>query len=178
MLLAYVLLALGLGAVVFTLLFLWVWSPGTLGYAIALALALIPWMVAFYSRIAAKRSETTRDDALTSAYSEQILTALDSAHTGATSEQIAAWLGLPVARTEALLATLNADDRMTSQVTDDGELLYGVIQPRLRVAPPEHFNTTRTTKRIDPSAEIEDAELENVDPENTDDARQNIARKP
>ncbi|MGC4063495.1 MAG: hypothetical protein QM784_02350 [Polyangiaceae bacterium] len=175
--LSYALMAVGLGSLIFTLLFLWVWSPGILGYAIALTLALLPWMVAFYGRIAANRSETTREAALSSAYSEQILAALGAAHTGATAEQIAGWLGLPVVKTEALLATLNADDRMTSHVTDDGELLYGVIQPRLRVASTKPFDTPSDSKRIAPSLELENAELENAELENAD-VRQNTARKP
>jgi hypothetical protein len=175
--LAYALFALGLGSLLFTLLFLWVWSPGIVGFAIALTLALVPWMAALYSRIGAKRAENTRDAALTSAYSEQILTALGSAHTGATAEQISGWLGLSVARTEALLATLNADDRMTSQVTDEGELLYGVIQPRLRISMSEPLDSPAAGVQTSRSSEIEDAELENEKLENEADASQNLSRK-
>lgn len=153
------------------LLFLWVASFGLVGNAVFSVLALVPWLIALICHTSAKSTLRSRDEALRLAYAEQVVALLSETGLSANSTHIASLIGQSVERTDALLAKLNADDRMTSDVTDDGEVVY-------RVAPPERFRILEEpVPRVDafaarasparPSAspdELIEAELDDAQP--------------
>jgi hypothetical protein len=110
-------------------------SPNAWVSGIALALALVPLLFWLFVRSRGKAALGSRDQALERAYAEAILGTLNASAVELDTESIARQTGLSTLRTEKLLTQLNADDRMTSRVTDDGALLFGTANPlRLRVA--------------------------------------------
>lgn len=133
--LSYVLLALGLPGLVFWALLVFSLSPGLWASAIFLTLPVIPLLLWLFTQNGSKASLRARDLALDGAYSQAILAALRASPVERDAAGIAQVIGLSVEQTERLLTTLNADEQMTSRVTDEGELLFGVAEPaRLRIA--------------------------------------------
>jgi hypothetical protein len=121
--------------------------------------------LAAYCFLNAKSAQQRRDAALTRAYEERIVSLLSETRTLAASTQIAAWLGLSVERTETLLAKLNADDRMTSDVTEDGALVYGVIPERVRIAEQPTAQRLETSTVVHQEPYVNSPENEAVDVE-------------
>jgi hypothetical protein len=106
-----------------------------LEWAIVLGLALPPLLMGLFLRVRSRGALSDRERNLELAYSTAILDLLRYDSVERTTESIARIMKLPNERTEALLSKLNADDRMSSRVTDDGELLFGAApHNRLRVA--------------------------------------------
>jgi hypothetical protein len=129
----FFLLASGLFSLVMMLLFLWVSQPGPLGLTIGLVLGAIPLLLAAYSRRAQGQAQATRKEALLAAYSEQIIATLTELGTPADAKRIAEWFALRLDHAEALLANLNVDERMSSNITDDGDLEFSVVDPARRM---------------------------------------------
>jgi hypothetical protein len=168
---AFVFLGLGVFVGFSMLLFLWVASFGLVGNTVFSVLAFVPWLIALICHTSVKSTLRSRDEALRLAYAEQVVALLSETGLSANSTHIASLIGQSVERTDALLAKLNADDRMTSDVTDDGEVVY-------RVAPPERFRILEEpVPRVDafgalasparPSAspdELIEAELDDAQP--------------
>lgn len=131
---SYLFIVAGLLSLLTSAAFLWVWEPQLAGMLVTLALASIPLVLGVFSRIASRQSTKSRDNYLEQAYAEQVISNLQSLGQSYDSRTIAAWLGLPLPRTEAILSRLNADDRMHSDVTDEGEVVYGALSsPTYRV---------------------------------------------
>lgn len=158
----FVLLAAGLFSLFTMLLFLWVSSPGPFGLVLGLVLGVIPLLLAAYSRRAQSQARVTRDEALLAAYSEQIIATLTALGTTADAKRIAEWFALRLDSTEALLANLNVDERMSSNITDEGELEFAVVDPagRLPADPPRlrvdvAHNPLATPRIVE--AELDDA---------------------
>lgn len=132
--LGYALLALGLPGLLLTAVVLLILMPGAWVTGIALGFALIPLLLWLFLRSRNKQAAVERDQALERAYSLAVLDTLRCGAVERDAQAIAQLVGLPLERTETLLTRLNADSRMTSRVTDDGELVFGVAEPaRLRV---------------------------------------------
>lgn len=108
--------------------------PGAWVTGISLGIGFLMVLFWFFLRGQGNRALTARDRALERAYSQAILATLRYDSVERSAEAIAQLMHLPLERTESLLMSLNANDRMTSRVTDDGELLFGASEPRrLRV---------------------------------------------
>ena len=135
--LGYASLVLGLPGLALTTVILLILMPGAWVAGIALALALLPLILWLVVQRAGRVQRDTRERSLDAAYSQAILGLLRASATERDTAEIAQALQLPVERTERLITALNAHDQMTSRVTDDGELLFGVSAPgRLRIADP------------------------------------------
>jgi hypothetical protein len=147
-----------LGYLLLAAVILGILTPGVWVTGLALGVAVLMGIFWLFLRGRGKSSLAERERALERAYSLGILGLLRSDGIERTTESLAHSMGLTSQRTEALLTRLNADDQMTSRVTDDGELLFGVPQPaRLRVA----------DARSEPLPDIVDAELDAAEPTNT-----------
>jgi ribosomal protein S27E len=133
--LGYCLLGLGLPGLLLTAVVLLILMPGLWVSGIALTVAVIPLLLWMFTRVSANRATRARDRAIEQSYSQAILASLCALSTELDAESIAQLIGLPLEHTEKLLTRLNADERMTSRVTDEGNLLYGATQPaRVRIA--------------------------------------------
>jgi hypothetical protein len=133
--LGYCLLGLGLPGLLLTAVVLLILMPGGWVSGIALTIAIIPLLLWVFARVSSKQATRTRDRAIEQSYSQAILSSLRALAAELDAESIAQLLGLPLERTERLLTRLNADERMVSRVTDEGNLLYGATQPaRVRIA--------------------------------------------
>lgn len=156
---SHVVLALSLGYLLLAAVILGILTPGAWVTGLALGFAVLLLFFWLFLRGRGKGSLAERERALERAYSLGILGLLRSDAVERSTEAIAQLMGLSTQRTEALLMRLNTEDQMTSRVTDDGELLFGVPQPaRLRVA--ETPGETATN-------DIIDAELDATEPTNT-----------
>jgi len=183
-LLSYSLFGLGTFTEIGTLLFLWVSEPQRLTSLIALAFASLPLLLAIFARFSASQSVRQRDKALLFAYSEHVIGTLEQLDRSVEAKQIAGWLGLSVPTTETLLTKLNTDDRMRSDITDEGEVVYGALgtarvrlesPPPTRVAVPSnagpvetHTSTAASDVALTPSDvsepnDLVDAEFEEAD---------------
>jgi len=159
--LSYVMLGLGLPGLLLTAVVLLILMPGTWVSGIALFFALVPLLLGLFLRQRSQASLLARESALDLAYSQAILGALRASTTERAAAEIAQAIGLSVAQTERLLTHLNADERMTSRVTDDGELVFGMVEPtRLRVADSDGIDAASSTV----PADIVEAELDEANP--------------
>lgn len=132
--LAYFLTALSGFSGLFVVLFLWVANLSTTGNVTFSILPVVPLLFAIFAHFSSKKALLGRAQALDMAYAEQVVSLLTQIGTSADGARIAGMLGLSLDRTEAILSKLNADDRMTSDVTDDGEVVYSVgHQDRYRI---------------------------------------------
>lgn len=153
-----VVLVLALGYLLLAAVILGILTPGAWVTGLALGVGVLMLIFWFFLRGRGKSSLAERDVALERAYASGILGLLRADGIERNTESLAQLIGLSTQRTEALLTKLNADDQMTSRVTDEGELLFGVLQPaRLRIA----------DTPAEPAPEIVDAELDTVEPTNT-----------
>jgi hypothetical protein len=163
--LGYAMLAVGLPGLLLTIVVLLILTPGAWVSGIAGFFAVLPLLFWLFLSRRSNAAQKTSTMALDRAYSTAILELLRKDGTERDADAIARLLGLPLARTETLLARLNANDRMTSRVTDDGNLLYGATgaavaaEPgRLRIAPASGEPGSNST---DPASQsIIDAELD------------------
>lgn len=155
---SHLVLALSLGYLLLAAIILGILTPGAWVTGLALGFAVLLLFFWLFLRGHGKRSLAERERALERAYSLAILGVLRSDALEHSTESLARRIGLSNDRTEALLMRLNAEDQMTSRVTDEGELLFGVPQPaRLRVADTQG----------EAAADIIDAELDAAEPTNT-----------
>jgi hypothetical protein len=133
--LSYVMLGVGLPGLLLTGLVLLILMPGPWVSGIALTFAIIPVLLWLFLRGRGKATLLDRDRALESAYSQAILGVLRASPLERDAATVAHAIALDLDHTERLLSKLNADERMTSRVTDDGDLVFGVAEPaRVRVA--------------------------------------------
>lgn len=126
------LLLLGLPGLLLTAIILLILMPGVWLSAIALAFALLPLIFWLFLRSRATASFAMRDQKLQQIYTQTTLTALQRSGLERDSESLSRLLGLSTSDTEQLLLHLNADERMTSRVTDEGTIVYGAIDPDRR----------------------------------------------
>jgi len=127
-------LAASLAYLTLATIILLILMPGAWVTGISLGIGFLMVLFWLFLRGQGNRALTERDRALERAYSQAILATLRLDSVERSAEAITQLVHLPLERTESLLMSLNANDRMTSRVTDEGELLFGVTEPhRLRV---------------------------------------------
>ncbi|HMA94285.1 MAG TPA: hypothetical protein VKP30_16450 [Polyangiaceae bacterium] len=127
-------LAVSLAYLALASIILLILMPGAWVTGISLGIGFLMLVFWFFLRGQGNRALAERDRALERAYSQAILATLRLDSVERSAEEIAQLVHLPLERTESLLTSLNAHDRMTSRVTDEGDLLFGAAEPaRLRV---------------------------------------------
>jgi hypothetical protein len=145
-------------------LFLWVANLSTAWNATLSTLPVIPLLFAIFAHVSSKKARLGRDQALDMAYAEQVISLLTQMGSSADGTRIAGMLGLSVDHTEAILSKLNADDRMSSDVTDDGEVVYRVGEPeryRVEAEPALRVSAENTPgDSMDAANEIIEGELD------------------
>lgn len=108
-------------------------DPSTLTSLIFLLFGSVPWIAAF---LAWRRRGLARREGEAEIRRAQLSAARDvlgGSTRGLTAQDMARYLELPVAPTERLLAELNVDDSIVSEVTDAGEVTYRLAPLRMRI---------------------------------------------
>jgi hypothetical protein len=119
-----------------TLLTLFVFSGLATAWASLLLFGAVPLATAFWARHRSQRAKSTAQDELDSAWASVAHELLNASESELTSGQIAELMLTDERHADMLLARLNVDDQVRSQVTDDGQITYSVrSHERFRVAP-------------------------------------------
>ena len=118
--LSYVMLAGGLFGLVVWALILFSLTPGLGAAVFMLAFPIVPLLLWLFVRSRVKATLLERDGSLELAYSQAILGVLRASPLERDAAALAQAIALDLGHTERLLSKLNADERMTSRVTDDG----------------------------------------------------------
>jgi hypothetical protein len=112
-------------------------QPGLGWWAFWLALSASPNLLALGLWRAAGKAKERRETALDEAWSRQVAQLVQTTPGGVTARSLAARLGVPETQTEAILSRLNVEDRVRSEVTDEGDIAYTATAPsRFRIEDP------------------------------------------
>ncbi len=138
-------------------------SDATAGAIFALpALMLMLAVFAFWKSTSLRKQ---RDLTLKEAYKQAILQLITSSDVSSTPAKIAQAFGIEPSQSERLLAELNVRDDVTSEVTEDGQIVYSSVASESR-APMTQPLTERLRVPEEPSTKTSEGEPSSLhDPE-------------